>query len=191
MERCGCRRCRRGHSRVLSVARSVSTGSTRTRSSGTQQNLRLYTPRYGFFEMRAKATDDPLSMVALWMTGYEDAPDRSAEICICETFGRDVGAEEAAVGIGVHPFGDPRIVDEFAAERLPVDAREFHSYAAVWTPDQVASFVDYEHLKDGSAVALLFDAANAQHLRVPRRAEHGPLPEAVRGRLRPRLSAPG
>src|SRR5215211_5844746 len=37
-----------------------------------QQPTRLYTPRYGLFELRAKATDDPRCMVALWMIGYED-----------------------------------------------------------------------------------------------------------------------
>ena len=39
-----------------------------------QRNMRLYTPQYGFFELRAKAIDDPRSMVALWMIGYEDEP---------------------------------------------------------------------------------------------------------------------
>jgi beta-glucanase (GH16 family) len=42
----------------------------------------------------------------------------------------------------VHPFGDPLITDDFAAVRLPVDAREFHVYAAEWTPRHVAFFVD-------------------------------------------------
>jgi beta-glucanase (GH16 family) len=107
-----------------------------------QRNARLYTPQYGVIEMRAKATDDPRSMVALWMIGYEDEPDRSAEICVCEIFGRDVGPRHAAVGMGVHPFGDPRIVDEFSAETLPIDARDFHVYAAEWTPEHVAFFVD-------------------------------------------------
>jgi len=74
-----------------------------------QPNRRLYTSRYGLFEMRAKAIDDPRGMVALWMIGYEDQPERSAEICVCEIFGRDVGPDQAAVGMGVHPFGDPRI----------------------------------------------------------------------------------
>jgi hypothetical protein len=112
-----------------------------------QQNVRLYTPRYGLFEMRARAIDDPLNMVALWMIGYEDEPERSAEICICEIFGRDVGPDRAAVGMGVHPFGDPRIVDEFCAETVPIDAREFHVYAAEWTPERVAFFVDDRHIK--------------------------------------------
>jgi hypothetical protein len=112
-----------------------------------QRNARLYTPQYGVFELRAKATDDPRNMIALWMIGYEDEPDRSAEICVCEIFGRDVRPGHAAVGMGVHPFGDPRIADEFAAETLPIDARDFHTYAAEWTPEHVAFFVDDELIK--------------------------------------------
>jgi hypothetical protein len=83
-----------------------------------QENERLYTPHYGRFELRAKASDDPTCMVALWMIGYEDTPERSAEICICEIFGRDVQPGAARVGMGVHPFGDHRIVDEFSAEHV-------------------------------------------------------------------------
>ena len=112
-----------------------------------QENVRLYTPRYGLVEMRAQAIADPLTMVALWLIGYEDEPDRSAEICVCEIFGRDVGPEQAAVGMGVHPFGDPRIVDEFSREIVPTDARNFHVYAAEWTPERVSFFVDNEHVK--------------------------------------------
>jgi len=86
-------------------------------------------------------------MVALWMIGYEDEPGCSAEICICEVFGRDVGADHAAVGIGVHPFGDPRVRDEFAAQKVPIYAREFHVYAAEWTLEHVGFFVDGEPVK--------------------------------------------
>jgi hypothetical protein len=112
-----------------------------------QENVRLYTPHHGLVEMRAKALDDPLNMVALWLIGYEDEPDRSAEICVCEIFGRDVAPDEARVGMGVHPFGDPRIVDEFSREAVPIDAREFHVYAAEWTPERVSFFVDDEQIK--------------------------------------------
>jgi hypothetical protein len=107
-----------------------------------QPSTRLYTPHYGRIELRAKALDDPRSMVALWMIGFEDEPERSAEICICEIFGRDVHEDSAAVGMGVHPFGDPEIVEEFSAETLPIDAREFHLYAAEWSHDKVDFFVD-------------------------------------------------
>jgi beta-glucanase (GH16 family) len=44
--------------------------------------------------------------------------------------------------MGVHPFGDPKIVDDFSRETIPIDAREFHIYAAEWTPDGVTFFVD-------------------------------------------------
>jgi Glycosyl hydrolases family 16 len=112
-----------------------------------QGNARLYTPQYGLFELRAKAIDDPRCMVALWMIGYEDQPERSAEICICEIFGRNVTPGGAGVGMGLHPFRDPRIRDEFSVENLPIDAREFHLYAAEWTPEYVAFFVDNRLVK--------------------------------------------
>jgi Glycosyl hydrolases family 16 len=112
-----------------------------------QDNARLYTPQYGLFELRAKALDDPRCMVALWMIGYEDEPERSAEICICEIFGRDVAAGRAGVGMGVRPFLDPGIRNEFSVEEVAIDAREFHTYAAEWTPDQVAFFVDDQLVK--------------------------------------------
>jgi beta-glucanase (GH16 family) len=97
--------------------------------------------------MRARAVDDPATMVALWMIGFEDEPERSAEICIFEIFGRDVGADETSVGMGVRPFGDPSIVNEFAAERVPIDGRGFHTYAAEWTPDLVAFYIDDRMVK--------------------------------------------
>jgi glycosyl hydrolase family 16 len=113
----------------------------------TQPNIRLYTPQYGRIELRAKAIDDPRAMVALWMIGYEDEPRRSAEICVCEIFGRDVAADCTAVGMGVHPFGDPQIVDDFSREMIEIDAREFHVYAAEWTPDDVTFLVDADRIK--------------------------------------------
>jgi len=112
-----------------------------------QDDARLYTPQYGLFELRAKAIDDPRCMVALWMIGYEDRPDRSAEICICEIFGRNVTAGKVGVGMGLHPFGDPTIRDEFSVEILAIDVREFHIYAAEWTPEYVAFFVDHRLVK--------------------------------------------
>jgi hypothetical protein len=107
-----------------------------------QDAVRLYTPQYGFFELRAAFPSDPSSMAALWMIGYEDEPDRSAEICVAEIFGRDVRPEGAAVGMGVHPFGDPRITDEWARQPVAVDVTDFHLYAVEWTPEHVAFFVD-------------------------------------------------
>ena len=112
-----------------------------------QEDVRLYTPRYGRFEVRMRALDDPAAMVAFWMIGYEDQPDRSGEICIAEIFGRDVHDDHAAVGMGIHPFHDPRLREEWAQERVEIDARELHVYAAEWTPGGVAWFVDGDEIK--------------------------------------------
>jgi len=112
-----------------------------------QTNVRLYTPHFGRIELRARAIADPNAMVALWLIGYEDEPDRSAEICVCEIFGRDVAPSEAAIGMGVRAFGDPRLADDFSAVRVPIDAREFHVYATEWTPEGVAFSVDADIMK--------------------------------------------
>jgi hypothetical protein len=112
-----------------------------------QPALRLYTPQYGRIEIEAAATADPAAMVSLWLIGVEDEPQRSAEICVFELFGRDVHPDDAFVGMGVHPFGDPAIRDEFARERLPIDATEFYVYAADWLPDRVEFSVDGERVK--------------------------------------------
>jgi Glycosyl hydrolases family 16 len=115
-----------------------------------QPNSRLYVPLFGRIEVRARASADPRTMVALWMIGYEDEPRRSAEICVFEIFGRDVGSDRAVLGVGVHPFGDPRLVDDFARLEVSIDAREFHVYAMEWTPGRVAHFVDGAPVKTGT-----------------------------------------
>ena len=73
-----------------------------------------HTPLYGSVEVRGRASDDPCTMVALWMIGYEDEPERSAELCVCEIFGRDVGAGQVRVGVGLHPFDDPALESDFS-----------------------------------------------------------------------------
>jgi hypothetical protein len=110
-----------------------------------------WTPHHGLLEVRARMDVSPRSMAAVWMVGIEDEPARSAEICIFEVFGDALqfGDEgpTAAVGMGVHPFRDPALTDEFAAERLAIDVGEFHVYAADWRPDRVDFRVDGRHVK--------------------------------------------
>ena len=112
-----------------------------------QDNARLYTPQYGLFELRAKAIDDPRCMVALWMIGYEDTPDRSAEICICEIFGRKHDHRLGRGRDGPAPLRrspDPRrVLGGGPGHRRP----RFHVYAAEWTPEYVAFFVDHRLVK--------------------------------------------
>jgi glycosyl hydrolase family 16 len=107
-----------------------------------QEPLALYTPTYGLIECRARAIADPVNMVALWLIGYEDRPERSAELLIFEIFGRDVSQGSVRMGMGIRPFGDPSVTGDFEQLDLPIDAREFHDYAAEWLPDRVRFFVD-------------------------------------------------
>jgi hypothetical protein len=107
-----------------------------------QENVRLYTPHYGRIEIRCRAVADPTAMVALWLIGYEDEPQRSGELCVCEIFGRDIGQREAIVGMGIHPFADPHLREDFEAVSVPIDATDFHEYAAEWEPGHSRFFVD-------------------------------------------------
>jgi hypothetical protein len=43
-------------------------------------------------------------------------------------------SDSAAVGMGLHPFGDPTITDAFSTERYPIDARLPHTYGVRWEP---------------------------------------------------------
>ncbi len=110
-----------------------------------------WTPEYGVLEIRARMDLSPRSMAAVWMVGLEEEPERSAEICVFEVFGDALGAEEgrqtAAVGMGVHPFRDPAITDEWDAARVALDVADFHVYAADWGPGRVDFFIDGEQVK--------------------------------------------
>lgn len=110
-------------------------------------DIRLYTPQYGRFEVRCAAGGDPRLMAAFWLIGLGDTPQHSAEICVCEIFGTDVGPKHAVVGVGIHSHQDETIVDDFERVRLPIDAHDMHDYAAEWTPDRVEFFVDGEPVK--------------------------------------------
>ena len=110
-----------------------------------------WTPRHGLLEVRARMALSPRSMAAVWMVGLEDEPERSAEICIFEVFGDALetrgSTPTAAVGMGVHPFRDPALTEEWAAERLALDVAEHHVYAADWRPGRVDFLVDGRHVR--------------------------------------------
>ena len=107
-----------------------------------QPTVRLYTPHHGRIEVRAAASAVPDTMVALWMIGFEDRPADSGEICVVEIFSRDIGPDGAAIGMGVHPHHDPRLVEDF--ERIPValDVTRAHDYAVDWTSRGIRWEVD-------------------------------------------------
>jgi Glycosyl hydrolases family 16 len=111
-----------------------------------------WTPEYGLLEVRARMSLTPRSMASVWMVGLEQEPTHCAEICIFEVFGDALryktGTPTAAVGMGVHPFRDPAIVDEFDAPRVAIDVTEFHLYAADWRPGRVDFLIDGNRVKN-------------------------------------------
>jgi Glycosyl hydrolases family 16 len=107
-----------------------------------------WTPDHGHLELRGRATVTPRSMVAWWLVGLEDRPERCAEICVVEVFGHAVEpGRSAAVGMGLHRFRDPDVPEDFEAVRLPIDVAQFHTYAVDWTPERVEFSVDGEHVR--------------------------------------------
>jgi hypothetical protein len=108
-----------------------------------QETFLGWTPSRGHLEMRARAVVTARSMVALWLVGLEDRPERSAEICVMEVFGDAVVAgESAAVGMGLHAFRDPAVTEDFAAPRLPIDVAELHTYTLDRSSREVLLGVD-------------------------------------------------
>lgn len=113
-----------------------------------QPNHWGWTPTGAYLEMRARAVVSTRSMVAFWLVGLEDQPDRCAEICVAEMFGDaitrpgDGHPPTMGVGAGVHEFRDPRINEDFAVVQVQADIEEFHDYAVDWTTDGVSFSVD-------------------------------------------------
>jgi len=50
----------------------------------------------------------------------------------------------AAVGMGLHRFRDPALAEDFAADPLPIDVGELHTYGVDWRPGSLAFTVDGE-----------------------------------------------
>jgi hypothetical protein len=83
-------------------------------------------------------------MFAFWMSGIEDRPERSGEICVAEIFGSDVMSHRALVGIGLHQFRDLHLTEEFSAISLPIDVTEDHTYGVDWRPSGLHFTIDSE-----------------------------------------------
>lgn len=108
-----------------------------------QVTRRLYTPAFGLAEAVLRASPDPTCMLAFWLVGFEEqSPASSGEICVAELFGHAVGAKRSRVRIGIKAHNDPSLEDDMAEVALDLDATDWHTYTAEWTPDQVRFFVD-------------------------------------------------
>ena len=105
---------------------------------------RLYTPQYGLIDARVRASPDPNTMVALWLIGFESDPAESGELCVFEIFGRELSAERGVVGLGIHPFADPALVDDFVKLEIEGNLGDWHTYSVEWFPGISRFYVDDE-----------------------------------------------
>ena len=103
-----------------------------------------YTPLYGHVEVRMRGVVTARSMFAFWMSGIEDQPERSGEICVAEIFGDAVRDGSADIGMGVRRLRDPALVGEFSADPLNIDLADPHTYGVDWQPGSLEFIVDGE-----------------------------------------------
>ncbi len=113
-----------------------------------QPTRKTYTPQYGYIEIRAKANNITReNIIALWMIGFEDTPEKSAEICIVEIKGHNLTEDKTIVGYGLRPFNDPSITNAFFEEPFAIDATQFHTYAADWSEEKIDFYIDGKKIK--------------------------------------------
>lgn len=113
-----------------------------------QKTEKLYTPKYGYFEIRAKAIHSKNNVCAFWMIGFEAEPQESAEICIMEIKGQNIQGGQSINGFGLRAFADDTLKDEFFEEPFDFDATTFHIYAAEWRPNGIDFYIDNKKVKN-------------------------------------------
>jgi hypothetical protein len=110
-----------------------------------QDRFEGWLPASGRVACTARMELSARSMAALWLSGFEDDPaqQQCGELCVFEVFGRSVEpGRSAEVGVGVKPFRDPALRDDFAAPRLPLDVTQPHTYAVDWDAREAVFTVD-------------------------------------------------
>ena len=112
-----------------------------------QESTKLYTPKYGYFEIRARALAAKNTVCAFWLIGFEDKPYKSAEICIMEVKGENVETNRAVNGYGLRAFADDSLQDEFFEERFEFDANQYNIYAAEWMPDKIDFYLNHKKVR--------------------------------------------
>jgi hypothetical protein len=100
-----------------------------------QPRLEGWLPTGGEVTVACRMELSRRSMAAVWLSGFEEEPEDSGELCLVEVFGKDVvPGRSAEVGMGIKKLRDPRLDHDFAAPQVPVDVTDLHEYAVRWDP---------------------------------------------------------
>jgi hypothetical protein len=145
---------------VMSGSWSGPVGSTRgqqrfregLRVREEQPRFEGWLPAGGTVSVRARMDLSPRSMAALWLSGFEDddAQQQCGELCVFEVFGDSLGPDDAPsaeVGVGIKPFRDPALVDDFAAPRVATDVTDWHDYAVTWDVAEAVFTLDGDEVR--------------------------------------------
>ena len=103
----------------------------------------------GRLEVRCRMELTATSMASLWAVGFEDRPERCGELCVLEVFGSSLRPGSAEVGMGVHAFRDPDLVEDFDAHRRELDVAQWHDYAVTWDGSTTAWEIDGTQVRRG------------------------------------------
>ena len=108
-----------------------------------QPESSLWLLHYGLIEVRLRPSTHARALTALWLIGFEQVPEQSGELCVVELFGRDIADDGSArVGLGLHPFGDPALRDDFVQVEFAGESRDWHTYSVEWMPGAARFFID-------------------------------------------------
>lgn len=103
----------------------------------------LWTPRRGIVEIRMRPSPHPRALTALWLIGTETDLQESGEVCVVEVFGRDaVDPERGRIGVGIHPFGDDRLVEDYGFAAVPGGVGQWRTYSVLIDDERCTFFVD-------------------------------------------------
>lgn len=112
-----------------------------------QPTLWGYTPTYGRIEVTMRGRVTGRSMFAFWMSGIEDRPERSGEICVVEIFGSDIADGGAFIGSGVRAFRDPMLDEDFSTIFAPIDVTQDHTYGIEWHAGGLVFSIDSDAVR--------------------------------------------
>lgn len=102
---------------------------------------------HGRVELKARANITKENVAALWLIGLEERAQESAEICLFELKGENVGSDQSIIGYGVHPFSDPTIKDCFYEEAFAIDTRAWNTYAFDWDASGIDFYINGKLIK--------------------------------------------
>ena len=110
-----------------------------------QPRFEGWLPSQGEVSIRCRMDLSPRSMAAMWLSGFEEDPDDSGELCVVEVFGDSLADDGSVeVGVGAKQLHDPRLVHDFVQPRLAIDVAAPHTYAVHWDDAHATFAVDGE-----------------------------------------------